>query len=519
MLAILASVTQLVGSDEPVPIEVPLPFEGAPHFYQMRALPELGEALVLLEAPLGGTDAPSAGVSQRGGDVPTWSPDLADAVPLPILLCDLDGAVLAENQEATSHRQRTHRSPKLGSLLDWFEDSARAVSLAKHIRSEGHANIIAKASGRVDSQILQVFGHRLSDPGWDTSRLLVVIHVLPQNSLSAAPTTPALESRDQWRQVVEDVAPLAFELSARGRVIFFTRSCSPLFDLSAARLGGARLEHLGFEWDAHAQSCLAEHHEWTSALLTRTLVNGEVLTFETSGVPSFDDKGKFKSFQIVGRHDLPTEVRKPARQQTDRPNIKMPLDYNAKDPILDEDDGNLVRLDDWRSPDSPSFLSEEEFASIVGDLNAALLGLDEEGRIHFANRKAGKLLDHDPEDLDGHRISSFFEKGFGALLGAYFSANANSSITKTFHEGVTATLKLADGKTEVVSIRLHPLREKSVIRYCALLQPDRKSEPEKTPVPKPTSEDLPISEKESDFLALVSHEIRTPLNAILGFQI
>ena len=46
-----------------------------------------------------------------------------------------------------------------------------------------------------------------------------------------------------------------------------------------------------------------------------------------------------------------------------------------------------MRLDDWRDPNSPAHLSEGEFATIVQGINAALLGLDGEGRIHLRPRE------------------------------------------------------------------------------------------------------------------------------------
>ncbi|TNE57923.1 MAG: PAS domain-containing sensor histidine kinase [Alphaproteobacteria bacterium] len=538
VLAIGAASAHEIQDGKPVPLEVPLPFEGAPHFYQLRHLPELGEGIVLLEAPLGGFEALSGRRGKQAREVPTWSPELANAIPLPILLCDLEGMVLSENNEASAQRQRAKRGDIAGRLTDWFDNPAKVKDLIHHITADGHANLIATGSTRLDGQTLQVFGHRLTDPTWETARLLIVLHILPQPLKREATPSAAEEARATWRQAAEDVAPLGFELSAQKRIIFFTRSCSALFELPASQLGGARLEDLGFTWDAKATTALQEGRAWTSAGLTRTTTNGDLLDFETSGTPIFDSAGTFLGYQIVGRHaaapvlapeedhalnetPAPSKPKLPTKSATG--NIKMPLDYNtldlSPDGVSPLGDDNLVRLDDWRPSDSPAFLPKGEFASYVEGLDAALLGLDEEGRIAFANTKAGTLLDHDPEDLEGLRITFFFEKGFSALLGAYFSENANPSISKTFHEGVTANLKLADGSHRVISLKLHPLREKSSVKYCALLQPDLTGQASVKPSDLKDKEgDLPLSQKESDFLALVSHEIRTPLNAILGFS-
>ncbi|TNE37280.1 MAG: PAS domain-containing protein [Alphaproteobacteria bacterium] len=539
VLAINSASAHEMQDGKPVPLEVPLPFDGAPHFYQLRHLPELGDRIVLLEAPLGGFEAVSGSRGRQMAEVPTWSPELANAIPLPILLCDLEGMVLSENIEASAQRQRTRRHESAGRLTDWFENPSKVKDLIHHITADGHANLIAPASARLDGQTLQVFGHRLTDPTWETVRLLIVLHALPQPLKREAAPSPVEEARTTWRRAAEDVAPLGFELSARQRIIFFTRSCSALFELTASQLGGARLDDLGFEWDAVARDALEAGKPWQSAHLTRVTESGEVFDFETSGTPVLDDTGALVSYQIVGRHAgapalspdedhalnetlaPPPKPKLPTKPATGH--IKVPLDYNTIDLTPGEvsllGDDNLVRLDDWRPADSPAFLPKGEFASYVEGLDAALLGLDAEGRIAFANSKAAALLDHDPEDLEGLRITFFFEKGFSALLGAYFSANANPSITKTFHEGVTATLRLADGSSRVISIKLHPLREKSTVKYCALLQPDETSKVlEKSETLKNPDGDLPLSQKESDFLALVSHEIRTPLNAILGFS-
>jgi nitrogen-specific signal transduction histidine kinase len=523
VLAINAGCAELGQSTDPVTLEIPLPFDGHPHFYQIRMMPELGPHIALLEAPRGGTFQETR--TERPDEMPatpTWSRDLANAIPMPLLLCELDGSVLEENQEATSHRQRNSSSEQLGLLVDWVDDGDKVAFLIAQVKQDGSANGIASAGALLDHQPVQLFAHRLSDPEWGTSRILVVLHILPQKD-HLADLTPESNSLQQsevsatWREAVEVAAPLAFEMNAKGRIVFFTRSSSALLGLPASRIGGARPKDLGLVWDEEAQSCLDAGEPWSSAGLSAQSDNAELVKFETSGTPILGADGKVNGFQIVARpaHHLSSE-RLPHRETL----LRLQRDPSAafEAPTAQDTEANLVRLDDWRPADSPSFLSEGEFATIVQGMDAALLGLDELGRIRFANQRASELFDHDSEDLDGQRITSFFEKGFGALLGAYFSSPSNPSISKTFHEGVTANLKLPGGKRPLISIRLHPLREKSSIRYCVFLKPESKelsAEPEKSVL---TSADLPISSKDQDFLALISHEIRTPLNAILGFS-
>jgi signal transduction histidine kinase len=360
--------------------------------------------------------------------------------------------------------------------------------------------VLSDVAGARDAQVL---ARRIDLDSSEQSPVLITFHWLTSNKLDDIPASQ--EARQRWRRAAEKAAPLAFELNRDGRVIFFTRSASPLLNISASRLGGARLKDLSVLWDSTCQEAISAHRGWQKGFLSVERDREDAAVFETSGEPMRDRHGQFDGFRVVARRASGEQKAPPTTTATPTP--------------LDPTEGNLIRLDDWRPPDSPSILTEHEFATLVERLDAALVGLDVEGRIRFANHEATTLLTPELGALEGRRITSFFEAGFGALLGAYFNSPANPSIARTFHEGVTATLTRRDGSQQLVSIRLHPLRELSSIRYCAFLQKadvdQREESGETTPTPRRSKDE---GKKERDFLALVSHEIRTPLNAILGFS-
>jgi len=354
----------------------------------------------------------------------------------------------------------------------------------------------------------QVLINRLETPGSNGQQLLVTFHWLSGSASIEREAAPEAEDegRQRWRRAAEIAAPFAFELNNDGRVVFFTRSASSLFNVAASRLGGARLKDLAAKWDSASEKAVASKNAWHNGMLIFEDDKQEPCLFETSGEPMVDGYGEFNGYRIVGRRSSKLPMADP-----NRPAAPGALEDDAAE-------GNLVRLDDWRPPDSPSILTEDEFASLVERLDAALLGLDEEGRIRFANFEATAMLTPDLEPLEGRKITSFFEAGFGALLGAYFASPTNPSIARTFHEGVTATLRRRNGAEDLISIRLHPLRELSSIRYCAFLQKAAGEEGEDPEAKQRLADNAVAGKKERDFLALVSHEIRTPLNAILGFS-
>jgi signal transduction histidine kinase len=461
-----------------------------------------GQALVLLEAPLGGTNRELAGLQDKDeAEQRAWSPAMANALPFPTLLCTQEGDIEDLNHEAraliTGKQHARH-------LRDWFVRAEHAQELLTQIKWGGSANLLTTLSDLAGSRKVQVIVNRLDAKGSSEQKLVATFHWLTGSAAVDRPSDD--EARQKWRQAAEIAAPLAFELNRDGRIVFFTRSTSSLFNIAASRLGGARLNDLSARWDQVSQDAMAKGRTWTNGVLSLDQVDGGAQMFETNGEPIVDASGQLAGFRIVGR------------RSSRMPDRAISEEEAPPSPDTEPAEGNLVRLDDWRPPDSPSILTEDEFASLVERLDAALIGLDHEGRIRFANYEATAMLSPGLDPLEGRKITSFFEAGFGALLGAYFASPANPSIARTFHEGVTATLSGRDGKQELISIRLHPLRELSSIRYCAFLQKAAGERDEDKESLRRLARDAKAGKKERDFLALVSHEIRTPLNAILGFS-
>ena len=135
------------------------------------------------------------------------------------------------------------------------------------------------------------------------------------------------------------------------------------------------------------------------------------------------------------------------------------------------------------------------FESLVRDNADAILVLDRNGRIEFANSAAGRLFNRDPAALVGSDPGIPVESGetMEVVIGAHSGSDTvvDVRVKKSSWDGdpvLLATLR-------DISLRKRTERALMLAKQEAEL----------------------ASESKSRFLAHMSHELRTPLNSILGF--
>ncbi len=494
-------------------LQLSLPFHPPVQLYRCHTIRDQGQRFVLLEAPGGSetskeTDAPES--------APLWSQALADLVPLPFLLCEADGEIVAENAEARLRLGTSENRPTRLSAL--FPSHHDALALTSRIMRQGRCNEVASIYTRDGISRAQVMAYRVLDEVAMRHRLFFALNFLRSGRRIVQPEVDA--ASEKWREAVEKIAPAAFELDAIRKIIYFSPSMPRLINKTPDRIGGRLLGETGAILDPRIERGLKSESAWEGGRMLWRHDDGSSLALETHGEPVFGNDDDLRGFRIIG---IPVAGTRDDDVQSTLTTPQEPQDLPSSEEKLEPEEGlfpargNLVRLDDWRPADEQSVLTETEFASIVNELDAALLGLDDSGRIRFANKAALETLEMSELEVRDRPLPSLFEKSFGALLGTYIRAPQNPTIAATFLKGATGSLVDASGDETTLIVRMHPLRERSPIRYCAFLQDAHKRSSSKTPE-KALLGGEELDEKEKrDFLANFSHEIRTPLNAIIGF--
>ncbi len=138
---------------------------------------------------------------------------------------------------------------------------------------------------------------------------------------------------------------------------------------------------------------------------------------------------------------------------------------------------------------------KEQFQHLIASNSDAMLVIDEDGVVRFANRKAGDLMQRPVERLIGSR--------FGIPLEG--ADNTEINLMRDDGRRTTAEMRVMETVWEDAPAYLATLRDISARKEAEQALELAKQEAEQA------------SEMKSQFLANMSHELRTPLNSILGF--
>ena len=171
----------------------------------------------------------------------------------------------------------------------------------------------------------------------------------------------------------------------------------------------------------------------------------------------------------------------------------------------------------------------DRLEAVLGALSAAVVYVDTDWRIQFANIAAEQQIDTPPESLES--LEGLEGRQLFELL-EFYRDEGTHTVDRDTIEGVLskghpywsedATVARADGSTYPAFYTFNPLHrdgrlEGVVVRILDIS--DRKEAEAEVAVARGEAEQAQqAKEAQANFLANMSHELRTPLNAILGYS-
>lgn len=527
-----AAIALLAGADQ-VQVDIKLPF-AQEETWQCRRLrsQDFGDGTLLLEAPQYGT----AHTPQRADKAPddtlqtssVWSDEAFNALGLPVIMIAADGKIMHLNQEADRLAPSDILTDESGELWsrpwhfrDFFsshDDVDHALAAMAETHRTGSASFIASLMGvpGFPGGRSQIMLQRVGS-GTGQAPLMVTFHKLAESGPLIEAAKRGDATLDQVHEEIAHLGAMAFELNEMNQVIFFTPEFAAWIGKDPQDIGGRKIADLGLTPASGAAIMQLAGGDWEDGRYMIRRPDGTISTVRITSLILPTALAE-QTIRLCLAKSLDHGEEAPATAPADRHAVESDdivslfLDDVAPQ-TTDNKSDNLVRLDDWREGDE-LVLTGGSFRALIESLDAALIGLDENGTVKFINKTVETLLDRPASKLEGMPFASAFRAASAAKLSRFFD-DPKGIEQSAFTKGVILEPLNASSKKDHLVLRLHALREKSPIRYCAFLKPQRQKTD--TPTSGVPGTALP-TKRRADFVAQISHEIRTPLNAILGFS-
>jgi signal transduction histidine kinase len=553
-----AAIALLAGADQ-VQVDIKLPFAKA-ETWQCRRLKSVNfpDGLLLLEAPQHVTDVTPGQqaireLADRHGKDNLWQDDAFNSLAIPVIMIAADGNILHLNQEAQRLAPSDLMTEIVGDLWsrptqfrNFFtteDDVAYAIDALAEAHRTGSASFIASLKGvpGFPGGRAQILVQRIGQ-NYSQSPLMVTFQKLARSEAGEEKITNATSrSHDVIQHEIIRLGAMAFELSADNRIVFFSSSFATWLGRPPQDIGGRKISEVGLTPDTGAAMRRLSNNGWQDGRFIIRRGDGTISTIRVSSIvlETAAMARDMRSDPVVVRRlciarVLDDNASKEVSAQTSAQAPLAPPILHAE-PFNPEKTGegetlgdadNLIRLDDWREGEE-IVLTGGSFQALIETLDAPLLGLDETGGIKFLNPAAQDLLGVNANEAAGAPLKDFFVDDDADQIGVFLDLPRSADRTefgKTLALKSSAKKSLGSPEPETIRLKLHALRERSPIRFCAFLrsnkEADTKSVDSNIPgaKPKEAKNTSPNSTRKADFVARVSHEIRTPLNAILGFS-
>ena len=189
-----------------------------------------------------------------------------------------------------------------------------------------------------------------------------------------------------------------------------------------------------------------------------------------------------------------------------RKNYKQRLEFKGNDEfaeLADEFNAMTAQLNKWENSNLAKLQSEKfRIEAIIGQMQDAIIGLNEKGEILFLNQVAGQLLHMDEKEVLGANALELMQKS--DLLRTVIESAGNMKPMKIYADDKASYFKLE--RREIIV----PVYEDDQDR---VIKPSMRSAGEVF-VLKNITEYKELDEAKTNFIATVSHELKTPISAI-----
>jgi PAS domain S-box-containing protein len=143
--------------------------------------------------------------------------------------------------------------------------------------------------------------------------------------------------------------------------------------------------------------------------------------------------------------------------------------------------------------------------SILDGAGEGIVGLDQSGRLTFANPAAAALLGRSPDELVGRPFNevTHAHTGDGELVSGHLDPIAGALADGQIRAVADETYRRADGSGFAVEFTVAPVRSVEGVTGAVLMFRD-------------VSERRAMDRMKDEFISVVSHELRTPLTSLRG---
>jgi len=165
----------------------------------------------------------------------------------------------------------------------------------------------------------------------------------------------------------------------------------------------------------------------------------------------------------------------------------------------------------------PISFRSEDYAALLDGAPDAIVVVDEDGDIQFANRRTADLFGWAPEELVGRAIEVLVPD---RLHGSHFGERSRyiaSPSVRPMGSGRSLFARRRDGSEFPVEISLSPLRTAHGLLVSSIIRDVSERVHREEELKRLRALADAANAAKSEFLSSMSHELRTPLNAVLGF--
>ncbi len=187
-------------------------------------------------------------------------------------------------------------------------------------------------------------------------------------------------------------------------------------------------------------------------------------------------------------------------------NYKQRLEFRGNDEFAElatEFNAMTAQLNKWENSNLAKLQSEKlRIEAIIGQMQDAIIGLNEKEEVLFLNRVAGQLLNMHEKEVIGANARELMKKN--DLLNRVMQAGANVKPIKIYADGKESYFKL---ERREIMVPVFEDQQDIVIKESMKAAGE-------VYILKNVTEYKELDEAKTNFIATVSHELKTPISSI-----
>lgn len=189
-----------------------------------------------------------------------------------------------------------------------------------------------------------------------------------------------------------------------------------------------------------------------------------------------------------------------------RKNYKQRLEFAGNDEfseLAEEFNAMTAQLNKWENSNLAKLQSEKlRIEAIIGQMQDAIIGLNEKNEVLFLNQVAGQLLNLNEKDVIGADAATLMKRN--DLLKALMQTDTSAGPMKIYADGKESYFKL---ERREIMVPVYEDQQDRIIKESMRAAGE-------VYVLKNVTEYKELDEAKTNFIATVSHELKTPISSI-----